>query len=56
MEKMPNFKGLTLRQAMNQIDFSKLSVKISGSGKIYKQSIKSGTALMNKKHVLLSLR
>jgi cell division protein FtsI/penicillin-binding protein 2 len=54
--KMPDLRGLTLREAMKQIDFSKLSVSINGSGKIYKQSITSGTVLKNRRHVLLSLK
>ncbi|KAA3611121.1 MAG: hypothetical protein D8M58_14195 [Calditrichaeota bacterium] len=56
MEKMPNLKGLTLRQAFNQIDFSKILIKVEGSGKIYKQSLKAGSSLKNSKQVLLSLR
>lgn len=56
MDKMPNLKGLTLRQALKQIDFSKVTIKISGNGKIYEQSIKAGTALKNRNWVLLSLR
>lgn len=56
MEKMPDLRGLTLRQALNRIDFSKLSVSITGSGKIYKQSISSGAVVKNKSQLLLSLR
>jgi cell division protein FtsI (penicillin-binding protein 3) len=56
MDNMPDLRGMTLRQALNHVDFSKLSVRISGSGKIYDQSIKGGTQLKNKKQVLLSLK
>jgi len=56
LEKMPSLKGLTLRQAFGRVDFSRLTVKIEGSGKIYKQSLKPGTLLKNRKQVLLSLR
>ncbi len=56
LEKMPNLNGLSLRQAFSRVDFSKLSVKIEGSGKIYKQSLKPGTVLKSRKKILLSLR
>lgn len=55
-EKMPNLNGLTIRQALNRMDFSKLSVIIDGSGKIYKQSIPQGAELKAKKQVILSLK
>ena len=55
-EKMPNLKGLTLRQAFGRVNFSRLSVKIEGSGKIFKQSLKPGSLLKTRKQVLLSLR
>ncbi len=55
-DKMPSLKGLTLRQALSKIDFSKLTIKLEGRGKIYKQSLKPGAVLKSRKQVLLSLR
>ncbi len=56
LDKVPNLKGLTLRQAFGRLDFSKLSVKIEGSGKVFKQSLQPGTKLKKRKHLLLSLK
>lgn len=52
--QVPNLKGLTVREALNQIDFSQLRVKIIGQGRIVKQSIKPGTIIKNKRELLLT--
>jgi cell division protein FtsI/penicillin-binding protein 2 len=56
MDRMPDLRGLTLRQALKQMDFSRISVVIEGSGRVYNQSLLSGTSLKTKKQVVLSLR
>ncbi|MCB0281955.1 MAG: transpeptidase family protein [Calditrichaeota bacterium] len=55
-EIMPDLKGLTIRQALTLVDFSKLNVEINGNGKIYRQSITPGSKINSKKTVVLSLK
>jgi cell division protein FtsI (penicillin-binding protein 3) len=52
--RMPNLKGLTIREALKKIDFSRLRVKIDGNGKITKQTVKAGTHIKNKQVLILS--
>ena len=52
--QMPNLKGLTVREALKKIDFSKLRVKIEGNGKISKQTVKPGTHVKNSQVLTLS--
>jgi len=52
--QMPNLKGLTVREALKKIDFSKLRVKIEGNGKITKQTVKAGTHVKNSQVLTLS--
>ena len=52
--QMPNLKGLTVREALQKIDFSKLRVKIEGNGKIAKQTVKAGTHVKNAQVLTLS--
>lgn len=54
--KMPNLKGMTLRQALSKINFSLLAVKIEGEGVVLKQSIKAGTVLKGRNTLKLSLK
>jgi cell division protein FtsI (penicillin-binding protein 3)/stage V sporulation protein D (sporulation-specific penicillin-binding protein) len=52
--RMPNLKGLTVREALKKVDFSKLRVKIEGSGKISKQTVKAGTHVKSAQVLTLS--
>ena len=52
--QMPNLKGLTVREALKKIDFSKLRVKVEGNGKITKQTVKAGTHVKNAQVLTLS--
>ena len=52
--KMPNLHGLTMREALKKIDFSKLRVKVEGIGKVTKQTIKAGTHVKKTQVLTLS--
>ena len=52
--QMPNLQGLTMREALQKIDFSKLSVKVEGNGKVIKQTVKAGTHVKNRQILTLS--
>jgi len=52
--QMPDLKGLTVREALQKIDFSKLRVRIEGNGKIAKQTVKPGTHVKNSQVLTLS--
>jgi len=52
--QMPNLKGLTVREALKKIDFSKLRVKVEGNGKVAKQTVKAGTHVKNAQVLTLS--
>ena len=43
--KMPDLRGLSLREALRCIDFSKLTVKVDGVGDVHRQSIAPGSSL-----------
>jgi cell division protein FtsI (penicillin-binding protein 3) len=43
--RMPDLHGLSVREALRSVDFSKLIVKIEGEGKVRKQSIAPGSTL-----------
>jgi membrane peptidoglycan carboxypeptidase len=45
LTKMPNLKGLSVREALRILDFSKLRVLIKGDGLVQRQSIKAGKQL-----------
>jgi cell division protein FtsI/penicillin-binding protein 2 len=53
---MPNLKGLTVREALKRIDFSKYRLKIKGSGRIKHQSIKAGITVKKRTELLLTCR
>jgi cell division protein FtsI (penicillin-binding protein 3) len=52
--QMPDLKGLTVREALKKIDFSKLRVKVEGNGKITKQTVEAGTHVKNAQVLTLS--
>lgn len=52
--KMPDLKGLSVREALKKIDFSKLRVTIEGQGRVKHQNIKSGTQLNKYQYLVLS--
>lgn len=53
-DRMPNLSGLTVREALNKLDFSRYRVNISGSGRVKKQSINPGAVVKNKSDLLLT--
>jgi hypothetical protein len=53
-DKLPNLKGLTVREALKRINFLKLRVKITGSGRVIRQSIQPGTSIKQKNELLLT--
>jgi len=53
MNRVPDLKGLTIREALNRIDFTKLVVKIEGKGKVQKQTIPPGSTLKKQSVLLL---
>jgi cell division protein FtsI (penicillin-binding protein 3) len=52
--EMPNLKGLTIREALKKIDFSRYRVKIKGTGRIKKQSIKAGITVTKRSDLQLT--
>jgi cell division protein FtsI (penicillin-binding protein 3) len=42
--RIPNLYGLSLREALKKINFARVRVKITGSGKVIKQSIAPGSS------------
>ncbi|MBD3223389.1 MAG: PASTA domain-containing protein, partial [Caldithrix sp.] len=57
LTRMPDLKGLSKREAMSRIDFSKLKVLIKGQGlTVQSQSIEHGQVLKNRKQVVLTCR
>jgi len=53
-KSMPNLNGLTIREALKKIDFSLFRVKISGNGRVRKQSVKSGSIVKNRTELILT--
>jgi len=51
---MPDLRGLSIREALKKIDFSKVKVKIEGIGKVKAQTVKAGTKIGNSLDLLLS--
>jgi len=47
MDIMPDLKGLSVREALRLIDFTRIRVFIDGDGIVKKQSIKKGSAVRN---------
>ncbi len=43
MERLPDLRGLTLRQALGRLDLSRIKIRLQGSGRVYKQSLSPGT-------------
>jgi cell division protein FtsI (penicillin-binding protein 3) len=52
--QMPDLTGLTVREALKNIDFSKVRVRIEGNGKVDKQTVKPGTRILNAQVLTLS--
>jgi cell division protein FtsI (penicillin-binding protein 3) len=52
--EFPNLKGLSLREALSKIDFSKCTVTITGQGNVVNQSIRPGSKLNQKTSLVLS--
>ena len=52
--QMPDLQGLTIREALKNIDFSKIRVRIDGTGKVTKQTVKAGTRVKNAQILTLS--
>lgn len=53
-KKMPDLRGLTLREALRNLDFSVLNVRVKGSGKVSRQSIKPGKSITASSTLLLT--
>ncbi len=53
MDNVPNLKNLSLREAMARVDFSKLTLRVQGSGIVKKQSLDPGTSLKNRRQMVL---
>ncbi len=56
MERMPDLRNLTLRQALSRLDLSRVKVVLRGSGKVYRQSLKPGTAVKGRMALTLFLK
>lgn len=54
--KMPNLKGLTVREALKKIDFSKIRVRVEGYGKVVNQTVKAGSHVKNSQLLTLSCK
>jgi cell division protein FtsI/penicillin-binding protein 2 len=52
--KMPDVRGLTIREALKKINFKQCVVRITGSGRIKKQSIKPGQKLSKRTELVLT--
>ena len=52
-DKLPNLKGLTIREALKRINFLKVRIKITGSGRIIKQSITPGSVIKHQQELHL---
>jgi len=53
-KRMPDLRGMSLREALVLIDFAQLRVKVSGRGCVSSQSIKAGTPIKGQRDLLLS--
>jgi cell division protein FtsI/penicillin-binding protein 2 len=54
ISKMPDLRGLSIREALKKIDFSKVRVKIEGKGKVKQQTVQAGTNIKNFQILVLS--
>jgi hypothetical protein len=50
----PNFRGMTIREALKRIDFSRTRIRIVGHGKIVEQSIRPGTLISRGSELVLT--
>ena len=55
-QSMPDLRGMTIREALKKVDFSRFRVSITGTGRITKQSIKPGTKVSTRSDLRLSCR
>jgi beta-lactam-binding protein with PASTA domain len=53
-KKIPDMRGLTVREALGKIDFSRATVRIEGSGKVVKQSLRPGAEWSRNSTLILS--
>ena len=56
MGRMPQLKGLTLREAAGKLDLSKIRLLIEGTGRITKQSIAPGTPIQRRTQLILTCK
>ncbi len=54
ISKMPDLRGLSIRDALKKVDFSKVRVQIKGQGKVKKQTIASGTEIKSPQVLVLN--
>ncbi|MEJ2543024.1 MAG: penicillin-binding transpeptidase domain-containing protein [Calditrichaceae bacterium] len=56
MNRIPNLKGLTLREATAKLDLSKIRLLIEGTGRVIKQSINPGTPIQRRTQLILTCK
>jgi cell division protein FtsI (penicillin-binding protein 3) len=56
MDKMPDLRGLTLREAAARLDHSRIRLLIEGTGIVKKQSVSPGTPIKRRIQLILSCR
>ncbi|HES60167.1 MAG TPA: PASTA domain-containing protein, partial [Caldithrix sp.] len=56
MDKMPQLKGLTLREAVARLDLSKVRLLIEGNGRIVNQSVNPGTPIQRRTQLILTCK
>ncbi len=56
MERLPDLRNLTLRQALSRLDLSRVKVILQGSGRVYKQSLAPGTRIQGRMALKLFLK
>ncbi len=50
---VPELRGLTLREALKQIDFARLDVQVQGNGTVVRQSLRAGTRINGRGSLVL---
>ena len=55
-KSMPDLKGLTVREALKKVNFSRYRVRITGDGRVTKQSIKPGIVVSRRSELILTCR
>lgn len=54
--KVPDLRGLTIREALKKVDFSKFVVKINGTGVVASQSLRPGQKITRQAILVLNCR